>query len=96
MPFIEKILFLISLKSEVYILYPAAFIEEDERQNESLVLISQAWGPGHPGVGCLSSERSRQMVAARLKCSCGLNANWSLSRGHRVSATQVSVSLFCE
>lgn len=38
MPFTE-ILFLISLKSDVKMLYPATFIEEDERQNESLVLV---------------------------------------------------------
>lgn len=91
MPFTE-ILFLISLKSDVKMLYPATFIEEDERQNESLVPAYQAWGPSHPGVGCFSSDTRGMMDTAVLKCSCGLDANCSHFRGHGVSATQVSVS----
>lgn len=45
------------------------------------------------------SQAGRQMVAPVWKCSCGLGANWTLSRrvpGHRVSATQVSRSLLWE
>lgn len=52
MAFTENILFLSSLVSKVNMLCSAAFREEDERQNENLVLESQACGPRHPGVGC--------------------------------------------
>lgn len=86
MPLAENILFLTPLISEVNMWRSAAFIEEDERQNENLVLESQARGPRHPGVD------SRQMAAAVWKRIRGRGANWRLSRGtpgHRGGAPQV-------
>lgn len=83
LPLTENILFLTSLLSEVSMLCSAAFIEEDERQNENLVLESQTCGPRHPP----PSQTSGHTVAAVCKGSCGLGANKSLSRsmpGHRV------------